>query len=69
MVNRRKKINCVVVNVDSSPEKVAFIKGQILDSLQNGLKIPAAKQCTRLWRRRVNLVESPTYREYRKVQV
>ena len=33
MVNRRKKINCVVVNVDSSPEKVVSLKGQIFDHL------------------------------------
>ena len=62
MVNRRKKINCVVVNDDSSPEKVASIKGQIFDHLQNGLKLPAAKHCTRLSKRRVNLFESPTYK-------
>ena len=59
-----KMINCVVGNDDSSPEKVASIKGQIFDHLQNGLKLPAAKHCTRLSGRRVNLVESPTYREY-----
>ena len=58
-----KKINCVVVNVDSSPKKIASIKGQIFYQLQNGLKLPAAKHCTRLSGRRVNLVESPTYRE------
>ena len=69
MVNRRKKINCVVVNVDSSPKKVDTIKGQIFDQLQNGLKLPAAKHCTRLSGRRVILVESLTYREYWYVQV
>ena len=64
MVNRQKKINCVVVNDDSSPKKVVSIKGQIFDHSQNGLKLLAAKHCTRLSRRRVNLVESPTYRGY-----
>ena len=58
-----KKINCVVGNDDSSPEIVVSIKSQIFDLLQNGLKLPAANQCTRLWGRRVNLVESRTYRE------
>ena len=62
--NRRKKINCVVGTDDSSPEIVVSIKGQIFDHLQNGLKLPAAKHCTRLSGSRVNLVESPSYREY-----
>ena len=59
-----KKKNCVVGTDDSSPEIVVSIKGQIFDHLQNGLKLPAAKHCTRLSGRRVNLVESLTYREY-----